>query len=843
MELVKWNFDPNGLFSLPVSQLTVSSDGDTFSSSATVCQKRLLLLSHQLNYRGIPAFYMSQSPKYSTERLNQEVVLVFDFFSNFNQFQLPIWIKRFDFSISAELNSIPNEFFCHFQRALSLYYLYKFTNDYKLNVYYFDTFLLIESSEFFDEPFVFKPIPIIKNKKIHIRTIAAGNLKVVINPPMIGCELSENQFILMQPYPHPFFVKKIDQENNCVLLKNIDNTEIVKKIDDSFEHILLTKPPSNLTKFVPASNAETVDYYTKTKNLTSISKASSTFNFETTEFYTFDDKSFGNFFANNSVKDNEDTTQARSFSDINSLFNSENSYFFYEESSLVSLIKEEIIDKKERKVLYKFLSKFPNFPPPIINDMILPNSSFLSFFQFDLTFCCSEQPRYTNKFSTFSDINAQHLGLPNVKVNVNGNVRDVSPINIFDDWKKNHYSPISGPKSCHYVVFYVDYGNDYGKGKFDEINEENQNVYENYKRNLVIDYFESLQSSYTLHEFGTLSPFPKGESYISTKPSNFFEKTNSFFKKHTLAEYQQYPIISFVVCPIFFEQYMTCHSICTFLSTDQIKKFKPKDIDHMSFIVYSRIRLFHPYPFGMINIAPPEAASLFFGYRYQPPYLLSRQQGHALTIHLAWDPVTGFTAWVDDVGSVSHIFKEKPLPNLCKLLVDIVNFLKEISVDTTFTILSESPTDELVQSIISIFTRSLPSFSLFSIVPTPQIQIAHQKNDIIDISNQPHDDLIIFDDPETTLSYDANVSVPSCSCYIVSPDQPSYKISHYFNSKNDIPKKCIEEFAKNMSHLSWLSQSAETKKRVVSFPPHIAALLRRVRAKTNFITGFEFLPQ
>ncbi|OHS95152.1 hypothetical protein TRFO_10631 [Tritrichomonas foetus] len=813
MELAKWNLDNEGIPSIRIMQIKFSStDENEKNQDIQENRMRLLVLSHQINFHGSPCFFFNKSPGYVTGNSNRAVVIVFDFFSTFNNFELPPWAERLDFLINPSIQTLHREFFDHLQRSFVLYYYYKYRKEKPL---YFDTFLMFPHTKYFSDPFVFRPIPVFRNGKIHIRIITAGNLEMLIDPPI---PLATSSCLLVEPYSHPFFVEKIDENEKIAFIRNVDHQYIEKHMDSDFHYVLLTNPPVNLSKLSPTSNEK--DIYGRSKvalsnyskrqqgRQSSLNTPSPYFNFETTEFYTFDDQSFDSFFANLQEKQTQEPENK-----FKSIFDSETSYFEYPETTLLSIINEEISDKKTRKVLTKVFTKFPDFPMNVA-DLILPNSSFISFFQFDISLCKAEPPIYTRIFSTFSDVNIQHLGLPNVKINANGNVREINPISIFTDWKKNHYSPISGSKSAQFVVFIVDYDD----------------------KNVVMDYFESLQCSFTWHELGNLTPYPKCDPFFKTTSSKFFETTNQFFKHQPLSEFRQYPILSFVVCPQNFEHIMTSHSICTYLTISQIKAHKQKDIDHVAFTVYSRMRLFHPFPFGMIDIAPPEAASLFFGYRYQPPFVLSRiVSSSPLTLHIAWDPITGFTAWVDDIGSVSHIFKGKPLQELCQLMVDIVSFLKDIEVDITFTILSESPSEDLVNNIISLFSRSLSSFSLFSIIPAPQIQIISQSEII--------DDILIFDDVEVIAPSDQIVATPKCTCYVVAPDQPAYRISNFYNSKGETPKRFLQDFARNMSHLSWLAEDSQTKKRVLSFPPHIVALLRKIRAKTKFITGFDFLPQ
>ena len=571
------------------------------------------------------------------------------------------------------------------------------------------------------------------------------------------------------------------------------------------------------------------------------------FNFKPAVFFTFDDQSFKNFFEHrhNSSKDGGndiddiegDNFNEYEYGDLDSdekmkqtskrpqnsridFFDSKDDYFEYPEVTFFSIISEEISDKKVRKELTKTFSRIEEFPNKEI-DLILPAVSFMSFFQFEIPMSKSEPPKHTRCFTKFTDVPIAYLSHTTVRVNGNGNVRDVNPTSIFEDWKNCHYLPISGKKLTNFVVFIVDF----------------------HDKNRVIDFFDALQSSFALLELGVLKPYSKGEdAFIETTSSDFFKTTNRFFetnkkfaKPQTISEFQLNPIITFVVSPNYFDQTLTSHSICSYLSIEQVKKMKQSDIDYIAFTVYSKIRIFHPYPFGVINIAPPVPASLFFGYRYQHPFHLTRKPLHpGLSLHIAWDPISKIASWVDDIGTVSHNFPNQSVQTLCSLIIEIIQFLKDISVDITFSILSESPPDELVNQVISMFGCYIQSFSIFSIIPTPQIQIV--------VNTRIEDDIIIFEDIEYTMPPTFIPAIPKCSCYVTSTNHPTYRISHYYNSKGEDDKSCLHEFAKNMSQLSWLSADPRTNRRLFSFPPHVASLLRKVRVKTKIATGFEFLP-
>jgi hypothetical protein len=52
----------------------------------------------------------------------------------------------------------------------------------------------------------------------------------------------------------------------------------------------------------------------------------------------------------------------------------------------------------------------------------------------------------------------------------------------------------------------------------------------------------------------------------------------------------------------------------------------------------------------------------------------------------------------------------------------------------------------------------------------------------------------------------------------------------------------LMEYVKNMSHLSWLSVKPGSEKRMILYPPHVCALLRKNDSETLVVNRFKFLP-
>ena len=98
--------------------------------------------------------------------------------------------------------------------------------------------------------------------------------------------------------------------------------------------------------------------------------------------------------------------------------------------------------------------------------------------------------------------------------------------------------------------------------------------------------------------------------------------------------------------------------------------------------------------------------------------------------------------------------------------------------------------------------------------------------------------LITFDSPEQEFESNESYTPPQITCYVLSKFHPSYSVSLY----RQLDKNMLINYAKEMSHLSWLTVKPGCKYRTTSYPPHIFALLKMNQCNTLVISRFEFLP-
>lgn len=769
----KWNLDLFEVPSIEITQISILPqvrDNSQYSNNL-----RLLILSHSIAFHGTPAFYLENPPSYSQFQIGVSVVMVFDFNHSFNHFQLDketfevrkwTWIAASQFS---------DELMSNFQRALALRSLYEFK---EYNPLYFTTFIIIPGTEMLSEPFIYQKIPLRCGNVIRFRVLIQGSLKILLDYRM---PVSSGNYILLPPYEHLFSVVASSQSSMTILY--VDRT--VRTIDPSQQPFaLITRPNVSLSKYF------STDFSTKTETIESIC------HFPPVDFMNYGTDDIENFFSLRFINENENDDQ--------------NTYFDFDEPTGNELLNEQIRDQKERKIINSFIGQEPQFPSHRCR-LTLIHASFLSFFRFDFGFSKVNPPINGRKLGTYSIIQYERLGIPNILVNCHGKLADVPADKIIDEWEEKRYLPISGSKSAHFVVFCQD----------------------NINKQAVKTFFDQFCHIYLLLGFGDLSPFPRFDAFYYSPSEGIASEIERFFSSQELSQFQEYHILTFIVSnPIYDPSFMP-RSIITYVRPWSITSASENEMKTLAFVVYSRIRLFSPSPYGKINLSHHETAIFFFGFRYQPPFILRRNGNQqSITLHIAYEPKNETTAWMDDIGSVLHVLFSTSIKKIRELVHDAVIAYKVSEVNVAITILAEGITKELHQKIQNEFGNEFSNFSLFAVHPTPALQVV--------FNEQFDDDAVIHENPEQM--WEGEYLPPLASCYVVSHNQPPYHISSYTPNSWKSPESIILEYAKSMSHLSWLSVKPGSEKRTISYPPHICALLRKTQMETLVVNQFEFLP-
>jgi hypothetical protein len=189
-----------------------------------------------------------------------------------------------------------------------------------------------------------------------------------------------------------------------------------------------------------------------------------------------------------------------------------------------------------------------------------------------------------------SDCHYERLGIHRIIVNCCGNAVEVPASAVVSDWESKRYALVSGPKSPHFIVV-CSTGVCIASTKC---------------------FFPELKHIDRLLQFGNLSLFPRFEAFYEIASEGISAFIHEFFTDQVLSEFQQSPILTFIVEPTIFETDFTPHSIISYVRPDSVAIASADKIKTFALVVYSRIRVFTPAPFEMIDIMPRDCAAFFF---------------------------------------------------------------------------------------------------------------------------------------------------------------------------------------------------------------------------------------
>jgi hypothetical protein len=382
---------------------------------------------------------------------------------------------------------------------------------------------------------------------------------------------------------------------------------------------------------------------------------------------------------------------------------------------------------------------------------------------------------------------------------------------VVHEWESKRYAPVSGPKSAHFIVV-CSVGVRLADAKC---------------------FFAELRHIYRLLQFGNLSPFPRFDAFYEVANEGIPAFIRDFFTDQIVSEFQQFPVLTFIVGSTIFDADFTPRSIISYVRPESVVTASADEIKTFAFVVYSRIRVFAPCPFGMIDIGPNESSSLFFGFRYQPPFVLKRAHGAELVVHIAWDYVSEASAWIDDAGSVLHHFPQTPIAKLHELMLKVAGLLAGARVRFTLVVLAQGISQRRLDELL-LNMRDL-EVQVFTVVPEPAVQVM--------FNEEFDDDAVISGVAEQFREdLDGEFVDPDASCFVVARSLPAYSASVYGIGDPTRAKEVLLKFVTSMSHLSWLSVKPGSEMRTISIPPQVVALLRRIEPSCAVLSRYEFLP-
>ena len=785
MSAVEWNLESLDIATVRVFQVVYSSDA--VSDTEFASDRRLLVLSHAIAYAGIPALWVRQTPSYLKRRESGASVLVFDLKDEFGRFKLPVYVTD-EATVFEIARPFASEFYDQLQRALCLASYYELR---ELKPLYFTSFLLIPGSGSKSEPFLYQRVPVRKNKKLCMRTTMKGSLDFVVD---MRLPVPAGSFVLVPPYEHPFYVMSCAQDKHKMSLLSVEK-EFISIDYTKTVFVLITRPPVQMASFYEMSEQSKAP------------AARRMCQFETKEWYEFPQEDIDSFIAARFAVDESGPDEEKKETMV--------SVFEYPEITIEQVLSQMISDEKERQAIFECLGPEGTLPSRRF-ELHIRAASFLSFFRFDFGFSDVKPPYHAQSLIRGSRCEYERLGIPGILVGCDGAISNASASEVIDNWVEKRYQPISGPKSGHYIVVSTP-----------DIPIEHAKL-----------FFKQLSHIYTLHEFGTLTPFPRFEAYYSIPVADMSSFIMSFYNDQLLSEFQQFHLLTFIVGPPIYDSGFRPHSILSYVRPESIDTAGHEEISAFAFVVYSRIRNFSPAPYGMISLAPAslgDAGSLFFGYRYQPPFVLPRQNERKMTMHVAWDQAQNMSAWMDDIGSVLQFIPNTPLGKIIQTMGNCVKIMEGTEVRFTISVLAEGLSPELLSQIETALGPFLPNTTIFSVSPEPTVQVLFKE--------EFQDDAVIIADAEQyRSSTDGEFARPYATCYVVAHTLPAYSVCVYTKPTVTSPETTLMEYVKQMSHLSWLSVKPGSRSRTISYPPHICALIRKNSASTTILSRYEFLP-
>ena len=796
----KWNF---GEFEFKEVNVFMVQMKEEFKDENKESDKlRLLILSQSIAYFHIPAFFLDKTPNYFSSQPNNSCVVVFDIDDCFSTFKLPIYFQYFNWKW------IPSDYFdqeirLHFQRALILSSYYDYI---RYNPIYLTTHLIITDYPLQTEPFILIHNPVMRNSSLIVKTQLLGDCELILDYPL---QPKPNSYILIPPYEHSF--KVLSSNSKTCVVKYVDLTEKTFEWKNQ-KYVLLKHPNVSIGKYFTQNPvAASTAHSSQTK------ATKSHCDFGTTDFLDIStdeiEDFFTKFFTEKKKSSSGSLSSLSSSSSMNSMnFRSlskrEHLTLDFPPPSPIDIANDIIEDKQERQIILRTLKVLDDVFPSKYIDMTLLVANFLSSFRFDFGFNLIFPPKGTTDFAQFSEFNYEHLGIPDILVIQNDHLTSAPATQIISQWESSLFRPISGPKDLTYVVFYND----------------------TFQEQEIITFFKQFCYNYNLCSFGTLTRYSKDQSYFPSKPEKIPQMVMNFFEKNHITQYQHEQLITFIVGDPIFSSDFTPHSVISYVRPDAIREADQLSIKTLAFVVYSRVRVFAPRPFGMVYLAPQSIAACFFGFGYQPPFLL-KQRTNDFIIHICWDVKSKLSTWCDDTGAVMHVLPVNSITTLFGFISELVDLFQQITVKTTLTLLDEGITPELLSDINNNISTAKCEITLFSMFTSASTQCVFTESFL--------DDVVVFDKPEFSFQNETKYENPVLTCFVCSQNLQPYTCSLYTQTFD--PKSVLMDYVQRMSHLSWLSIKPGMENRTISYPPHMMALLRKANGPVAQLSMLEYL--
>lgn len=785
MNTLNWNLDKREFQNVEITQVQFVKGTTDLSDSSE--RLRLLVLSHQISQFGIPAFFLEKSPNYVKENhVSNPVVIIFDFEKKMQFFSLPSFFSVTSFSTNFESTFI-NEMNDHIQRAVILFYYYKF---YDLSPLYHSSFLLFPCTESWHEPFILQYIPTKFQGRLRFRVLILSGLDIQFDSQDI---LEEQSIILIPPFEHPFLV--VSSTETQITVQYVDKSIHTFQLNDiKFSHIL-NPSPSLLDVFQDIKTIKSI-ISPSSENFSQISNTNS-------KSFFLSDNEINDFF-----EEKIELSQKKEMEELRI----ESSELKDLPASIDVILTEQVLDQNLREQISDTLKPLCSFPSKL-QEVKLSITPYNTFYERNYGITNYAIPKMAKSIYSKTSVHCMKIEIPNVIVSQKSQIYEISANDVINSWVSDSLRPISGQKDAHFIVF------------ADSVLKENHTK----------QFFSHLSHVYSLLGFGKLIVYPKTSAFCFSNPEDITNSVSSFSNNNQLLEFTSFPTIIFVIAKREFPNMIRPNMLTIFISTHNVNICTFDYLKQLSFLIYSRIRMpsanLHLQIDSLLqpqNTQKFRPLDIFFGFRYQPPFLLQRIKENVLVLHVFWDPVSNESVWTDDTGSTLHAAKIGSLLEISSAFNELKNVFNEIKVILSVGLIVKSVSPKLIEPI-----KHISDINIYTILPAPFIQVQYPfKTD---------EDGIIFSDYEQISNVSDFDMKPLVSCYVVSRRFPAYYLSLYYSSDPNYTET-LKSIAINLSNLSWLSVRPGHEKRTIGYPPGFNLILQKIPANSSAVNKFEFLP-
>jgi hypothetical protein len=249
------------------------------------------------------------------------------------------------------------------------------------------------------------------------------------------------------------------------------------------------------------------------------------------------------------------------------------------------------------------------------------------------------------------------------------------------------------------------------------------------------------------------------------------------------------------------------------------------EIQGICFQLYAQLRSYFSIP-----CENPVLEAIYFGFRYQPPFILPRARDDRLNVHVAWDPTSGISIWTDDIGSTLNEIPVKNASELGRFITGLRFGLEDVDVQVSVGILGDAVSEAHLHALLQ---AQLGAF-VVSVMPAGAVQVARD----LGFEN----DVVILAGPEYACAAAPPGPTPVAAGTLMSRAHGSYGVALYSNPRRELADDdALAWVAQEFSNLSWTSVRPGAETRTVALPSHFAALMKTIRFPTLPYVRLEFI--